>query len=229
MVSVSFFKFQGFKKRWWAFSQMGKGKQLFKNTEGLSFKKMMGSGANGGFSIFPNFGLYGVICVWENAAAQEHFFEYNEELALFRKNSVAHQDIFLEPLSSHGAWDKQNPFKITTQTEKTPPNQKIAVITRATIYWQKLHKFWYYVPSASKNMQNQEGLRLALGIGELPLIQQATFSIWDNSQAMQQYAYKNKSHKVVIEKTRKYQWYKEELFARFAVKDVQGNLWDSLL
>ena len=53
------------------------------------------------------------------------------------------------------------------------------------------------------------------GIGEVPVVQMATFSLWKNFNAVKEYAYKSKQHKEAIRKTRKNNWYKEELFSRF--------------
>ena len=60
-------------------------------------------------------------------------------------------------------------------------------------------------------------LEFAIGVGELPFIQQATLSVWKNKAAMQHYAYTDATHKNVIRLTRKHQWYSEELFARFSL------------
>lgn len=65
-VTISFFKYKGLKKVWWAFAQMGRLPRLLQKVEGLSFVKMLGSGGKQGFGIFPNFGLYGLLCVWKD-------------------------------------------------------------------------------------------------------------------------------------------------------------------
>jgi heme-degrading monooxygenase HmoA len=54
---------------------------------------------------------------------------------------------------------------------------------------------------------------------------QATFSLWDSGKAMQDFAYKSKYHKEVVQLTRDRNWYKEEMFARFQVIDerTEGN------
>lgn len=72
-------------------------------------------------------------------------------------------------------------------------------------------------------MYAHPGLIFSVGIGELPLIQQATFSIWENIEAMTDYAYKSPQHKKVIQMTQKINWYKEELFARFLITKIEGE------
>ena len=94
---------------------------------------------------------------------------------------------------------------------------KIAVLTRATIRLNKLNSFWKNVPLVNAAMQSAKGLQASYGIGEIPFIKQATLSIWDNIDAMKTFAYKMKEHQTVIAKTRKENWYSEEMFTRFEV------------
>jgi hypothetical protein len=219
MVSISFFRYKGFEQRWWAFKQMRQATAVLKKVEGLSFTKLLGSGGKQGFGILPDWGLYGLLGVWNNADAAHNFFNHHPLLLDFKSRSICYQHIFLEPLSSHGKWDGQEPF--ANPKQKTAG--KIAVITRAKIKLSKLWQFWRFVSPASKDMQNKDGLIFSVGIGEIPLIQQATFSIWENSEKMMQYAYKSPQHTQVIQKTKELNWYSEALFARFAVEGTEGN------
>jgi hypothetical protein len=56
-----------------------------------------------------------------------------------------------------------------------------------------------------------------VGIGELPLVEQATFSVWSNAEALEGFAYRSPGHAKRIRETHKYGWYSEEQFTRFAV------------
>lgn len=219
MISMSFFEYNNFWTKWWAFKEMGKTPNLLKKVVGLRFCKLLGSGGDGGFSIFPNWGLYALLCVWETPLAAQNFFNNHPIFLDFKAKSKYYQNIFLESLSSHGKWDGQEPF--TNPKKKT--EGKIVVITRAKIKLSKIWQFWRFVRPASKDMKGKDGLIFSVGIGEVPLIQQATFSIWENTEKMTQYAYKSKQHQQVIQKTREVGWYSEELFARFAIISTEGN------
>jgi len=103
------------------------------------------------------------------------------------------------------------------------PDKPIAVITRARIKWKYLWAFWKDVPAASKSLEPFDARWTGKGIGEWPLIQQATFSIWENQEAMMDFAYRNPEHRKVIQKTRKLGWYSEEMFARFHPVGMEGS------
>ncbi len=219
MVTISFFRFSGFLDKWWAFTQMGIARLSTKEIKGLRFVKLLGSGGLTGFGSWPNWTVYSLLCVWESQEAQENFFNKNLFFLGFIKRSIAHQNIFLQSISAHGTWDGQQPF----ETSKHKSDGKIAVITRGKIKLSKLWTFWQFVSPASNDMQGKEGMIFCIGVGELPLIQQATFSIWESTELMTKYAYHSKQHLEVIKKTRELGWYEEELFARFEVLKIEGN------
>ena len=64
-------------------------------------------------------------------------------------------------------------------------------------------------------MDGNEGLIYTKGVGEIPIVQMATFSLWKNFEAVKQFAYNSKQHQEAIRRTRNNDWYREELFARF--------------
>ena len=122
---------------------------------------------------------------------------------------------------SVGKWDNTNPFSNNAQRENIT-GMKVGVITRATIHFGKLIYFWRSVKSASDAISNAKGVSFFKGIGELPFIQQATFSIWDSESDINNFAYSDTKHKKIVEKTRKQNWYSEDLFARFYVLKDSG-------
>jgi hypothetical protein len=122
---------------------------------------------------------------------------------------------------AHGSWGGTNPFKLGAEYDKTMP---VAVITRATIKWKDMIRFWRDVPAVSQNLSAHKGLIFAIGVGELPLRFQATFSLWQSGDDMLQYAYQAHHHKGIVRKTKETGWYKEELFARFVPYKQTGDV-----
>ncbi len=68
------------------------------------------------------------------------------------------------------------------------------------------------------------GLLLALGIGEAPVGLQGTFSVWDSTSALNDFAYRRAAHVAVVDRTARERWYAEELFARFGVRSTSGTV-----
>lgn len=223
ITTVTFFRYESLPDKWWGFKQMGLSAERLKDVAGLRFYKMLGSGAGNGFSIWPNFGVYGLLQVWEDEAAALAFGESHE---LFRESlgrAAGWWRIFLQAAKSHGEWEGASPFPITTGYDTEKP---VAVLTRATIYPRHLWRFWRFVPPVSRSIAQKEGLLFSVGVGELPLIQQATFSLWANSHHMMAYAYQSEHHKKVVRRTRELGWYREELFCRFHPYRSEGD-WEN--
>lgn len=222
ITTVSFFKVENFSNKWWAFKQMQLGHRKLINCDGLLFYKLLGSGAKNGFSAKPNFGTYALFSVWENETKAQLFFKKNLFYNTYKKRSSEMFTVYLKSAEAHGYWDGVQPFEKNVKLEMDKP---IVVLTRASIRLNKLWSFWSKVGIVSQSLEGYKGVLLSIGVGEWPLIQQATISIWKSQAEMIDYAYKNPKHKEVVMLTRKLNWYKEEMFARFVPYKFEG-IWD---
>ncbi|MDX1940518.1 MAG: hypothetical protein SFU99_08200 [Saprospiraceae bacterium] len=220
ITTITFIRYKGARQRWWAFGQMGLASGLLKDIPGLQFGKMLGSGGSNGFSVLPNLSVYALLCVWEKESRAQDFFSSHPLFQSYQQKSAEQWTIFMRVTMVHGQWDGVEPFQITEQFDE---NQLVGVITRASIRTQHLWGFWRFVPSVSRSVENREGMLFSIGIGELPIVQQATFSLWENSKLMKAYAYQSRYHKEVVKLTRELGWYKEELFARFVPYATEGS------
>lgn len=219
ITTTTFFKVATFSNKWWAFTQMQLGHNRLKNIPGLVFYKILGSGAKNGFSALPNLGTYVLLCVWESEAFATTFFEENSFFKAYQKRSSENFTAYLNAAESHGFWDGTQPFQKNATLTKDKP---VIVLTRARIRFRKLWSFWTKVGSVSQSLEDYQGLVLSIGVGEWPLIQQATISIWKTQAEMLDYAYKNPKHREVVLLTRKLNWYKEEMFNRFVPYKFEG-------
>lgn len=217
---ISFFQYTGLRNKWNAFVRMGRPPLLKTSAEGLTFWKALGSGSGNGFSIWPDFSTFGLLTVFNSEDEATNFIN-SEVIAKYTKNATKHSHVLMHSIKTHGKWSQQEPFIASIKYDESKP---LAVITRATIKPKLAHKFWKYVPSVSKSMDNHKGLVYSKGIGEWPILMQATFSLWEKGDDMMAYAYKNKKHAEMVKKTRELGWYSEELFSRFHPFEIRGEL-----
>lgn len=220
VVTISFFRFSGFAKIW-ALQQMQLASYALKRVPGLKFFKLMGSGYGTGFSIRPDFSTFALLCVWKDQKAAESGIGFSRIMQDFKSKADEDWTTYMHTLASHGKWSGVSPFEATNREKESPGI--IAVITRASLHYKHLYNFWKHVPSVSKAIQDKPGLIFTKGIGEFPLVHQATFSVWASQQDMMAFAYQNSYHTEVIRKTRQLGWYKEELFARFKPFKAEGS------
>jgi hypothetical protein len=176
----------------------------------------MGSGKNGTFDIHPDLSQWAVLFTAENISVKAPGFIYN----YFGFFHCDVKEFLLQPMEGHGLWDKKKVFReLYQQVNSSAP---VAVLTRATIKLSRLRNFWSNVDSVADKVPFTKGLIVSYGLGEMPWIKQATFSIWQNKNAMRDFAYNMQQHKEVINKTRNENWYKEEMFVRFRILSVKG-------
>jgi hypothetical protein len=219
LTTITFFKFQ--KNKRWAFAQMGLVPLMLEQKEGLKFFKLMGTGGGNGFSLWPDFGTYAFLGVWDSQKSADDFLSRNVLMQNYYQKSSSFRTIKMLPVKSHGLWSGQNPF----DEQEAPTNDSglpVAVITRATLRPSRLFAFWKSVPYASSAIENAAGVQYFKGIGEWPFVQQATLSLWDSFEAVKKFAYRDQTHAKIIKKTRSQKWYSEDLFARFHLLSDTG-------
>lgn len=194
------------------------------------FYKLLGTGLNGSFDIMPDLKQWALMTTISKTEMES--FDKGLNLDSIYGSFIAgwmrfwHCEVYqiiLEPREGHGTWDGNTVFGKLNEN-RIAADKPIAVLTRATIRFNKLKHFWRHVAPVSEKMNTAEGFIFSIGIGEVPWIKQATFSVWQHKEAMQQFAYRLKEHKEVIEKTRSENWYSEDMFVRFTIVSTSGTL-----
>lgn len=214
--------FSGWRARWRAFGAMGISLRQGVAAPGMCFGKMLGSGAGQGFSIWPDWGTYAWFTVWENPESAEAFWSNDPMFQDLLGYATSVYGWEARPLRGHGTWNGQQPFAFPEAGVLTAGS--VAVLTRASIARKQALRFWWNVPRASRGVQDQPGLRYAKGVGEYPLVEQATMSVWNSADELDAFAYRSRQHAPMVQKTRKHQWYSEEMFIRMEVLNVIGEL-----
>ena len=200
-----------------AFLAMALDRFALSRSANVGFYKSLGTGKGETFTpADANTLRWGLIAQVNDIDA----FDHSLVVKRWRKNSVDEFRAVLEPISSHGQWAGKEPF-VASVKDWTGP---VAAITRARIKWHQNFRFWSSVPPVTISLKSAPGLMAAIGIGEAPIGLQGTFSLWESSDAIKNFAYKGAAHQKAIADTATYNWYSEELFARFAVKDMRGTI-----
>lgn len=190
------------------------------------FLKLLGCGRNGTFDKHPDWQQWGVLAVHPEGSVSTDSpvkelyggFIYN----WYRLFNCEVCTFYLEPVECRGKWDGKECFgQLPKQGNYEGP---IAILTRATIRLSQLSSFWKNVDAVAVQMSTAKGFITSIGIGEMPYIKQATFSIWQSKESMKAFAYNMKEHAEVIQKTRKEKWYSEEMFVRFKPLKITGSI-----
>ena len=80
------------------------------------------------------------------------------------------------------------------------------------------------MPDISSVIGADPNVLFKIGIGEVPLLHQVTFSIWPDADSMAAFARDIRGpHAKAIQAVRQGNWFREELYARFAVTGTSGT------
>ena len=136
----------------------------------------------------------------------------------YRARAAEDWSVCLVPTTARGAWSGVAPFTPVDVTGQGP----LAALTRATLRPRIARRFWGRVPDISDVIGNDPNVLFKIGIGEVPWLRQVTFSIWPDRAAMDAFARRG-PHAAAIRAVREEGWFREELYARFAVHSDHGS------
>jgi hypothetical protein len=182
---------------------------------GVRFAKLLGTGT--GTSFGPgdsDLTRWAALVVWEGDAAAERVDDGWRGIATGRAR------VDLTPLTSTGTWSGTRPFG-------EPPGGRtdgmVLALTRARLRPSKALTFWRAVPPVAAELAAAPGLLARFGVGEAPIGWQGTVSVWRGTADLTAFAYRQPEHRAVMARTPVDRWYAEDLFARFAVREVSGD------
>ncbi len=217
-LTITFFRYKGLNNKIWGMSQMYFLHNAMRKMAGLEFFKPIGTGSGAGYSIIPDFSVYGVIAVWEDISYAETFLKSNLFVD-FEKHSSEQYTIFMQPILAKGSWSG---FDNWRPAQNNKQNSAVAVITYATIRAGFIIPFLRITPKVSRVSEQFKGLVFSKGIGEVPVVQQATFTVWESITEMEQFAYRSQ-HIEAMKLTRQKNGFAEQLFARLKPIKATGT------
>ena len=204
--------------RGWGFSRYILGKRPFHNILGLQFCKVLGSGMNGGFSTTPSLTKQGFFCVFDSADNAARFRESSLIVKAYENHAHEFFTATVKAYSSRGSWSG---FAMSCSDPNPPIQGPIASLTRASIRPSKAVAFWKKAKPAEEAIVYASGKILTAGVGEAPYFRQATFTIWDNAQCLEQYAQQG-AHLAAIKAAYGEAYFSESMFTRFKVIQARG-------
>ena len=204
-----------------ALVRMGRDRSRMRRTPGVRFAKLLGTGDGRTFTLRDADPLrWALLTSWTSLDAARAFERDSPLRAGWNRLARETWRIDLRPVASRGTWSGREPFGDPTPVRTTGP---VAALTRARLRPTAAMGFWRAVPPVSADLRDRPGLLAAIGVGEAPIGLQGTFSLWESSAAVREFA-RAPAHAAVVARTQPERWYAEELFARFDVLGSTGTL-----
>lgn len=198
---------------------MGAARPALAAMRDAGFWKLCGSGTGEGFTPVPNTAVWAILATWPDEETARARTAREPLFCRWRDRAEEAWTIYLSATSARGAWSGVSPFA----AESKPTDGPIAALTRATVKPSVIAKFWGRTPSIEKVIGQDPNVIFKIGIGEVPWLQQVTFSIWPDASSMNAFARKDGPHAEAIRAVREGGWFREELYARFRVLGDAGS------
>lgn len=222
VVCLTVFRFPKMMDRLWAIGQMAVGHLTLRNMPGLEFYRLMGSGTQEGFTPVPNTAVWGILTVWPDEATARDRVMNHPFFNAYRKRAAESWTVFMEPLKARGKWGGQ--ARLRPAQEGAPfPDGPVVALTRAQVRLGSAVKFWQRVPTIQTMIGADPNVRFKIGLGELPLFFQMTFSIWPNRATMDAFARGETPHGKAIRAAYDDKWFVEDMYARLRVIGSSGT------
>lgn len=207
----------------WAVWRLARGPRGLGRVPGLSFARVLGSGRDAGFGLVPGLDVQGIFAAFDSLDAAQAWADRGPGLQAYADRAIDHLRVTLRVTSVRGAWGGAT---MSPAPEGMPDRPEagavVAALTRASIRPAHLASFWRHSPSAERDLAHAAGCRLAVGLGEAPLLRQATFSVWDDVASMHAYA-RGGAHGQAIRSAWKTGYFSESMFVRFALVGMHGH------
>lgn len=184
---------------------------------GVRFGKLLGTGTGTGFGPGDaDLTRYAAVVAWDDPAGGD----LGRVAAAWAALATESARLELSPLTSRGSWSGRTPFGAPNGGRTDAP---VLALTRARLRPARALTFWRAVPPVARELAAAPGLLARFGIGEAPIGWQGTVTLWRSEAELTGFAYRQPEHRAVIARTPAARWYAEELFARFAVRDISGD------
>lgn len=203
--------------RLWGWSRFVVGRYPLRRVPGLRFFKVLGSGHEAGFGLRPSASRQGLFGLFDDDASAARFLHESETGQAYRRHASEFFCVRLRAYSARGSWAGRR----LAQGALAPPQGPIAALTRASIRPAAALDFWRHAPPSERALEAAEGCRLVTAIGEAPLLRQATFTVWDSTEAMDRYA-RTGAHLEAIRAAQRGRHFTESLFVRFVPYAAEG-------
>jgi hypothetical protein len=202
----------------WGWSRLVMQRWPLRGIAGLKFSKVLGSGYEGGFGLRPSRTRQGLFLGFDTEAAARHFIAASSVLAGYRAHARELCVVLLRVCSCRGSWSGAS-LQVTAEL---PADGPVVSLTRASIRPSRARQFWRMQPASEVSLHAAPGVLMATGVGEAPLLRQATFTLWESVAAMNAYA-RSGAHQAAIQAAYGGQYFSESMFARFVPIQITGT------
>jgi len=192
---------------------------------GANFVRVLGTsrGTSTGWSTDPH--RTAVCAVWDSDDALATFVGVGATRRL--TPGLATEHFGLRVISGYGTWGGVSILDHVTPAGTDASGEvpgEVAVVTRANVRLRAWPQFVRHGRLVSESAVARDGLLDLLGFGEAPIGPVGTFSRWDSAASVESFHQSDAAHREASRLERRGNWFRTELFARFAVTAMSSSV-----
>ncbi|HJP78710.1 MAG TPA: hypothetical protein VJ914_30825 [Pseudonocardiaceae bacterium] len=165
----------------------------------------------------PDLRRVGLIAFWDNEDALENFLAGHPLAGILAPG----WHVRLAPIRASGAWPGL-PTDLPRGHSPVPDNGPAAVLTLGRVRFGQLGRFLKASARAEGRLRDADGLVWATGLSRPPVV--STFSLWESSAALSDYAYRDGAHADALRADRAKPFHHRSAFVRFRPYFSAGQL-----
>lgn len=199
--------------------------------DGLQFWKPLSIGPDfkslpHGFSRWdlakPNFRRWAFLGVWEDDAAVDAFLDGSVIAQQWQDHAQEVWHVRLKPKRTSGTWHGANP--IEKYDGASLPTGPWATISRGELRLHKAHTFWLETARvAVSDVLQVPGFLAGIALVEMPLVEVMTFTLWDSSENVMNFARKRPAHASLIERDKNEHLFRGFFYGHFYPYASEGS------
>lgn len=194
-----------------------------RRTDGLRFLRVLATGRGSSTAPGIQWGRTALFCLFDDDQRADQFIR-----RLRRQPGLSESwHVKMHGAGGHGSWSGCSIPNLTTTAAARDAGTlgPMIMVTRANVRLKSWRVFTRESPTVDRELQESDGLRAVVAIGEAPVLRQGTFSVWRDLPAMVDFARNGPRHRRAMARARSGRWFGEEMFARFSPYWSTGT-WD---
>jgi hypothetical protein len=202
--------------------------RTYGEVDGLLWAKaltMLGVGRRGGFAAgLPAMRRQLLIASWQSQAQFELFSAESPLAAAWDRDCSHAWHVLMHPTRTKGSFCGGIPFGQVSEDGRDGP---ISVLTLGRCRWRRLASFTREGMSLTTSILQADGLITAFTAG-FPVTGNATFSLWEDTKSMLDFAYGQKGvgHRATVDRDSRLGILQEQITVRFLPCEIRGT-WDA--
>ena len=201
-------------------ARIGLDRKPLGSVAGLRAAHLLGTGRDGKMAHSFQPTRRALFAVWDDDVALDRFLA-DHPIAERWRSAAETWHVRLRLVSGHGRWGGVH---VLDEVDRAGPHEgPVVTLTRAAIAPRSVVPFTRAARRVSRTISDAPGLRVVVGVGDVPIVRLGTVAVWDDDRAATSASSAWAEHADAMRAAQEGGWFTESLFARFVPYGSEGT------